>query len=83
MVYKYILTLELITVSCIKHYSNKKYNFTHTNYHPKVVVRGIMLEIEEVSEDLKQQSYSTLRITRMQERYGPIPLVLIEIGKEY
>lgn len=49
----------------------------------KVVFRGIPIKIltEEVSKDLQAKSYRVTKVTRMNSRNGPAPLVLIEIPR--
>lgn len=51
----------------------------------KVVIRGIMTEItkDDIKTDLESQRYPAQKITRMQGRYGPTPLILMEVPKEY
>lgn len=51
----------------------------------KVVLRGIPIEIEEeeVLEDLKNKNYPATKVVRMKGKYGPAPLVLVEIHRDY
>lgn len=47
--------------------------------------RSIPQEIteEEIKEELHQRSYPATKVSRMSNKKVPIPLVLIEIGREY
>lgn len=51
----------------------------------KIVIKGVPQEMEEqeIKEDLEAQSYPITKITRMKGKRGPMPMVLVEIGREY
>lgn len=52
----------------------------------KVVIRGVMVETEEkqAAEDLAQQGYPVLKVTRMNgKNKQPAPLILVEIDRKY
>lgn len=52
----------------------------------KIVLRGINTDItdDEITEDLAERGYPITKITRMRGRFNqPIPLVLVEIAREY
>lgn len=52
----------------------------------KAVLRGVILEItpEEVKQELEEKGqYTVLKVSRMNGRNGPAPLVLVEVDRQY
>lgn len=51
----------------------------------KIVLRGLLQEIteKEISEDLHDRHYPVTKVSRMKNRNGPMPLVVVEIAREY
>lgn len=51
----------------------------------KIVIRSIPQKTEEegIKSDLQSKRYPIKKITRMRNKYGSIPMVIVDIGREY
>lgn len=70
----------------LKDYNTQFYTYQlRSEQTLKVVLRGVIQEIteDEIRDDLTLNGFPVTKVTRMNGRRGPAPLVLIEIPREY